>query len=395
MPSLEAARSAIRDAESALQAGDSAGAAAILERTLASGPWPEAAHNVLTHNLAGALRQLCSRSLHDGDLPAARSAAEQLLSVPAPLHADAAMLRHRADFFHGAGSDLFQAGLVEEALPCQRRAITLYPCPSYSNNLINTLALLRRPALLSDYCDSLQPAEIAPHLLIACQPKSGSTFLRNVLAAVTGFRDVFLFHASGQNEQDLFFPTLLEFATTPTVTQQHCRASEANVQLLQAFGMRAVVLVRDLGDVIASLRDFYNQGAVLGTFLHPESWAALSPEQQTDAIIDHTIPWHLQFLASWQRAERENRLPILWLSYAELMADKAAAVRRVLSFYSLDAPPDAVTAAIADAEAAPRRTRFNQGISGRGVTVLTAAQRDRLRALAASFPETDFAPYGL
>ena len=46
------------------------------------------------------------------------------------------------------------------------------------------------------------------------------------------------------------------------MTHQHCRATEANVQLMQAFGIRPVVLVRDLHDVIVSLRDYFNGGAI-------------------------------------------------------------------------------------------------------------------------------------
>jgi hypothetical protein len=285
--------------------------------------------------------------------------------------------------------------MVADALPCQRRAIALYPCPTFSNNLINSLTLLREPSLLTDYCDTLDSPEIAPHLLVACQPKSGSTFLKNALCAVTGYRDVFLFHSSGQSEQELFYPALLEFATVPTVTQQHCRATEANLQLLQAFGMRAVVLVRNLADVVVSLRDFYNQGAVLGTFFHPDRWKTLSAEQQADAVIDHIVPWHLQFLAGWQQAGRERRVPILWLTYETLMAGKAATLQKVLTFYNLPSPEEKITAALTSLENERRLNRFHAGVSGRGQEQLTSRQQARLRQLASAYPDTDFTPFGL
>lgn len=330
-----------------------------------------------------------------GDTACAREAAGRLLAASPPSGAAPELLRPLADLCHAAGLAFFRAGHVADALPCQRRAIALYPCPTFSNNLINILTLLREPSVLTDYCDTLQPPEIAPHLLIACQPKSGSTFLKNALCAITGFRDVFLFHSGGQSEQELFYPSLLEFATVPTVTQQHCRATEANLQLLQAFGMRAVVLVRNLADVVVSLRDFYNQGAVLGTFFHPDDWKSLTPGQQADAIIDHVIPWHFQFLAGWQQAGREHRLPILWLTYEDLMAGKAAALEKVLTFYGQPAPKDKIAAALAALSTEPRSNRFNSGISGRGREQLTAAQHSRLRHLASAYPRTDFSSFGL
>ena len=370
-------------------------AARVLEQVLAAGSWTGAILNVLTHNLIEALRRMAERQLEHGEHDAARASSVRALAVPPPQTAAPVMLRQRAEFFHALGLALFGAGLVAEALPCQRRAIALHPCPTFSNNLINTLTLLRQPSVLADYCDTLESKDLAPHLLIACQPKSGSTFLKNVLCGVTGFRDLFLFHASGQSEQDLFFPSLLEFATIPTVTQQHCRAAEANLQLMQAFGMRAVVLVRNLADAVLSLRDFYSQGAILGTFFHPDTWRQLDAERQADLIIDHIVPWHLQFLASWQQAEKELRVPVLWLTYEELMDNQLRAVQRVLAFHSLSAPVEKITATLVTFAGEKRKNRFNNGTSGRGREGLTAAQHARIRELAAHFPATDFTHFGL
>lgn len=392
---LAQASQAVTEAHRHLTEKRPAEAARLLEETLASASWTGEVLNVLTHNLIGALRQVAEQQLLAGEHDAARITAARALALPAPQKAAPEMLRHRAEFFHGIGLALFSAGMVAEALPCQRRAIALYPCPTFSNNLINSLALLRQPSVLSDYCDTLELRDLAPHLLIACQPKSGSTFLKNVLCEVTGFRDLFLFHASGQSEQDLFYPSLLEFATVPTVTQQHCRAAEANLQILQAFGMRAVVLVRNLADVVVSLRDFYTQGAILGTFFPHDAWRKFDEEQQADLIIDHIVPWHLQFLSSWQQAEKEQRIPILWLTYEELTRDRVRAVEHVLAFYGLPAPEEKITTALAAVAGEKRRNRFNRGVSGRGSDALTAAQHARIRQLAAYFPGTDFTLFGL
>ena len=370
-------------------------AAQLLEKTLAAAAWSGDVLNVLTHNLTGALRHVTEQQLARGDHEAACASSVRALAVPPPQSASPEMVRRRAEVFHAIGLALFQAGMVAEALPCQRRAIAIYPCPSFSNNLINSLTLLRQPSVLADYCDTLEPKDLAPHLLIASQPKSGSTWLKNVLCQVTGFRDLFLFHASGQSEQDLFYPALLEFATVPTVTQQHCRAAEANLQLMQAFGMRAVVLVRNLADVVVSLRDFYNRGAVLGTFFNPDTWRQSSAERQADLIIDHIVPWHLQFLTSWQQAEKDQRVPVLWLAYEALMRDPLRSVQRVLGFHDLSAPEEKIIAAIISLSGEPRRNRFNQGVSGRGREGLTAAQHARIQLLASHFPATDFSRFGL
>ena len=288
------------------------------------------------------------------------------MAVPIPNELPPDRLRNRAHVLQNIGTDFMLAGQWELAVSYMRAAIALYPCPSFSNNLITALGNLRRPSVLSDYCDALNLKDIATHIVLACQPKSGSTFLRNVLVEVTGFRDLYLCHHTELASQDLFYPVLLEYAVKPTVTHQHVRATRANVQLAEAFGIRPVVLVRNLYDVIVSLRDFFSDGAVHGTLLDTDEWMRSTPERQADLLIDLVVPWHLEFLAGWQRVAAEKRLPVMWMTYEEMVADKPAAVRNVLSFQGLGTTNERIEAALRKVESQPVRNRFNRGISGRG-----------------------------
>ncbi len=377
-----------------LASGERLGEArALLEGLQAAGPWPGELPQALGHNLATVLRQSVQARLLAGETEAAVQAASAALEMPLPPGLPPERVRGRADILYNISTDFMNAGHQEQALFCLRRAIALYPCPTYSNNLVNILAKLDRPSVLADYCDTLEPGEIAPRILLACQPKSGSTFLRNVLQEITGFRDVYFCHHTELASQDLFYPALLEFAQTPTVTHQHIRATEPNLQLMQAFGLRPVVLVRNLDDVVLSLRDYFTSGAVRGTLFDTDTWMQSPPERQADQIIDLVVPWHLEFLASWQRTERQRRVPVLWMRYEEMVADKPAAVAKVLAWHGLEASPDRIAAALAAVEERPGKNRFNKGVTGRGREGLTAAQKDRIRHLMTYFPETDFRPF--
>jgi hypothetical protein len=247
---------------------------------------------------------------------------------------------------------------------------------------------------LTDFCDTLAPADLGSHLFIACLPKSGSSFLRNALLGLTGYRDTFLFYAGAPNEHDLYLPTLLEFATVNTVTQQHARATEANVHLMQAFGITPVVLVRNIFDALVSLDDFYHSGASFSTFFFPD-YIQLTPEQRFDLLIDHVAPWYLQFYASWDRVARENRLRVHWLTYETLIADKPAAVREVLAFLGLAVPDDRLVASLAKTESDKTRNRFNQGVTGRGLRRFSVEQVQKIHRLASYFPLTDFTQIGI
>ena len=95
-----------------------------------------------------------------------------------------------------------------------------------------------------------------------------------------------------------------------------------------------------------SLSDFFTGGAIRGTQFDVDTWMHLSLERRLDQLIDLVIPWHLEFLASWQRAEKDNRIPILWITYEDAMADKHAAIHKILSFYSLTVSDTKIDAAI-------------------------------------------------
>ncbi|MBA2704279.1 MAG: hypothetical protein H0U60_10550, partial [Blastocatellia bacterium] len=95
------------------------------------------------------------------------------------------------------------------------------------------------------------------------------------------------------------------FADLDTVTQQHCRASDANVHLMQAFGIRPVVLVRNIFDSVMSLLDFYNKGAFQTSYFRAD-WQALDEELKIDLLIENVIPSDVVARARALRRVAEN-----------------------------------------------------------------------------------------
>ncbi len=211
---------------------------------------------------------------------------------------------------------------------------------------------------------------------------------------LTGYRDLFTVYAAGQSEHEIYLPTLRELAHLDTVTQQHCRASDANVHLMQAFGIRPVVLVRNIFDSVMSLLDFYNKGAFQTSYFRAD-WPALDEEMKIDLLIENVIPWYFQFVASWDLAEKQKRLEVHWLSYEDLVADKASSVLKVLEFYGLGASRRGVEQRIREIESGERKIRFNKGVTGRGRSGLNNQQKEQIRRLTRFYPSTDFGRIGL
>jgi len=183
-------------------------------------------------------------------------------------------------------------------------------------------------------------------------------------------------------------------ARSDTVTQQHCRATDANLQIIQGLGIRPIVLVRNLADIVMSLADFYDQGAVINTFLGGD-WSALTTAAKRDYIIDHVMPWYIAFYASWRRAHSDGKAECCFVRYEEMIADKAGTLQRIAEFLGLRKSREECLAAIKAVEADAAATRFNKGVAGRGKKSLTDEQMARLRRLAAPYASIDFGQVGL
>ncbi len=353
--------------------------------------------DIVTHNLLTAYRKRIEELLKSGDVaPVNRYTPEvSALQLTGEMANDKTFRGKFADTFKNLGMDFFQARQHEAALFFIRKAIAIEPCPSYYVDLTNALAWVKTPARLADYTKDYTERDIGRHIFVTCTPKSGSTFLKNVLVAVTGFKDVFSVYSALQNEHELDLPQFAKFGKENKVTQQHARASEANIQMMQAFGVRPVVLVRNIFDSTASLLDFYTKGFTFSTFFNKDEFLAFDDAQKIDLLIEFAIPWYFQFVASWQRAEREGRLEMMWLTYEEMIKDKPATVQKVLEFNGLDAPLDFIQTKIAEIESDGEKNRFNKGVSGRGKVVLSEAQKSRIANLARHFPSTDFSLLGL
>jgi sulfotransferase family protein len=350
----------------------------------------------LVHNLLLSYTLLIEQLLQKGDRSLAVDflRAALRLEIVGEMAEDSAFQRKFACAFENLAVVFLQYGLNEESLLSCRKSISVHASPGSYVNLTNSLAAASQRANLSDFTTDITPEQLGGHIFIACVPKTASTFLKNLLVNITGYRDLFTVYAAGQSEHEIYLPTLRDSAHLDTVTQQHCRASDANIHLMQGFGIRPVVLVRNIFDSVMSLLDFYNKGAFRTSYFRAD-WPRLDEETKLDLVIENVIPWYFQFVASWDLAEKQKRLEMYWLTYEELVADKASSVLKVLGFYGLGASRRGMEKRIREIESDELKNRFNKGVSGRGKSGLSERQKEQIRRLTRYYPSTDFARIGL
>lgn len=291
------------------------------------------------------------------------------------------------------GERLF-AVMRRECIDAARVALRLRPDQLLGHiNLNNYLSAFGERARLDDFTRDLRADQLGKHLFIACFPKSGSTLLKKVLCEATGFGETHFVSAYGQNEQEIYLPSLLNGARQDLVIQQHCRATGPNLHLLQAFGIRPIILVRNILDVLLSLKEFFDGGAFGDTFF--PNYPLLSEEQRYALLVDDRAPWYINFFAGWQRAVANGQIDGFWLTYESLIADPRAAIEAILKFQGIEVDSTRVARALELLGRKQTETRFNKGVVGRGSAAFSGAQVEQIRRIAAYHPDVDFSLIGL
>jgi hypothetical protein len=237
-----------------------------------------------------------------------------------------------------------------------------------------------------------------PYLFLACMPRTASTFLSEAICELTGFRRVELADAYSENEQELDVPRLLDAYGYGSVTQQHLLANARTIELMQRYSIRPVVLVRNVFDVVISIRDFLHTegcGKWPTFFCTDESFRSLDDATQVEQIVELGIPWYFDFFVSWQEATRRQAVETLWVTYEDAVADWATTIARIATFYGIEQDQAAIEGALERTQARASSLRLNKGTTGRGETILHASARDRIEHYTRCYPGIDFSLIGL
>jgi hypothetical protein len=239
-----------------------------------------------------------------------------------------------------------------------------------------------------------------PIVVVAAAPKSGSTFLVNTLGRMLGLPNVRLCSAYSTNEHDLYLPALCLVNRNGCISQLHMKGSYHNASLMRMFGIRPLIMVRRIDDIVVSLAHDFRRKAqhpAYGSGLNGYSFvwqdqciADLSDERLLDMIIALAVPWFVNFYVSWFRLCERHAVDALWVTYEQLIAGKRKTLDEILAF--LGGSPSVT---VDDQLLEQRYATFRTGGTGEGAAVLTPAQQARLREPFAFYPGVDFAMYGL
>lgn len=273
---------------------------------------------------------------------------------------------------------------------------------------------------LDQFCELVMRARLTasrarqPNILVACAPKSASTFIAGALSTALGIPHVSLATPTlsaysgsvlGANlrEQETDDMALLRNGLSGAgyVAQHHIRCTPFLARQIALYGIKPIVTVRNIFDTLVSLDDMlreWRQVEVPGNPVFfddgmPAIFTGLDDEARFEMLTDATCVWYVKFLLTWQKCEAAGMIKPLWVSYEDdFVADKARLGARIAEFVGLEeADAERIATCFADTSKGTS-LRLNKGVAGRGDKI-PAKTRERIVAICRRYAgEGDLRP---
>ena len=228
------------------------------------------------------------------------------------------------------------------------------------------------------------------HIFITCTPKSGSTYLLQLLSSMLGYDIKIFIAAFDRTEQDVFEEAILKWKNKNTVTHQHTRCTSNTRRILDKHHIKPLILTRNLFDSVISMRNHMinepdHSWWPMAYVDH--NFYALSIEEQHDFVIDLIVPWYINFYVSWKRHPENDKL--LWISYDELMNDKLGTLKLIFDYYGIKLKIDEAELLKHEANIEGKTRKTKPSASNEKLT-LTSQQKSRIISLTRFYKDIDF-----
>lgn len=236
------------------------------------------------------------------------------------------------------------------------------------------------------------PQNNQPHILLACFPKSGSTWFARLLAQTFIMRPASLVSGWNGREQELSILMAALQQNISYVAQHHVRYHPTTQRFLDIYHIRPIVQIRNIFDSVVSMVDHWSKvDFANGPMMYMDaSFRHYSRDRLMDAAVEFCMPWYFNFYVSWCRANTEA----MWVRYEDLLADPAGILRKVHQKYFPQLKIDDAVIQQAIEQAGNIDTRKNKAETGRGEE-LPEPLKNKIRHYASFYPDVDFSPIGL
>jgi len=234
-------------------------------------------------------------------------------------------------------------------------------------------------------------------LLLAFAPKAAGTFFREAAVKTLNGQLIRLAHAQGGRDGTLYLPYVLRICldseAPETVAHVHMQAFESNRHLINALGLKPVIMIRNIADMLASFLDMLETDPVARAeglnCQVPANFTELDRARKLDFMIDVIAPWYASYFATWKDFADADPDTVCVLQYRDFCRAPVDALWTALAHAGFVVSHAECEAALGEIWEAREIHRYNKGVAGRGNRYFTPAHFARLRALTAYYPQLE------
>ncbi len=232
-------------------------------------------------------------------------------------------------------------------------------------------------------------------LFLAFAPKVAGTFFRQAAIQVLGGGLYRLSHAQGGRDGVPYLPNMLAYYLNKDLSEVivhiHMQAFGANRHFLSAFGVRPVIMLRNLPDTLASFWDMLESDPVSRAqclnCVVPDDFVRMSRTQKADFMLDIIAPWYASYFASWKSFVDEAPKEVCVLRYRDFCQDPAQSLHAAITHAGHVVSRSRCTAAVEQVWHDRDKLRYNKGKQGRGQDYFSAAQIAELTRKLSHYPQ--------
>ncbi len=253
---------------------------------------------------------------------------------------------------------------------------------------------------------------LSKKIIVFCQPKSGSTFLTNLIAKSLNLDTQNLntfaysptnFGINGRNQELCEFALIKSILNTNKkggfVAQHHTKANMFLINQINFFKFKPIILTRNIYDSLVSLDDFIISGHrhanenkypnffTNGDEIVPKNYMEFDFEKRLDFLTKFYGTWYVQFYLTWKRMAHAVNDGVCWITYENAILNKKNLETNISEFLNLNKSEISNLRHIFN-DPKSIHTRFNKGVSGRGNKIKDKS-KTFLRSYAEYFSEFD------
>ena len=266
---------------------------------------------------------------------------------------------------------------------------------SYSTHLMEALRVSNRNAIVSDFIGDVPYLQLGRYYFVTGFRVAGVELVVQCLGRLLNVPRTELRLEAYENQQFLFAPKLIQWANEDQVSGHNLIATEPDIQLMQAFAIRPVVIRRNIFDALFGLARHMATmpGDYAGAFFGKD-FKSFNLKHQIDAVTSKFGNAYIEQCVSWSRVASNNRLDTCEIDHEDLVKEPVATIQTILDFYAKDISDEEV-ASVVNA-VIPGEVASNQMLGlGHGDQAFSDEQKALIHSYTQFYPDVDFRPYGL